>query len=141
MATKRRPYLLALDLFCLNLIVFSCTLTINEISHSSQVKRLGVIMDSTLSFETQNNYIMRIAYFHLRNINRLHPFLSTNNTAVLVHTLVTTRIDYCNALFIVFPLNCYISSSWFRVLQLVFFLEHLLLSTFLQFFISCTGFQ
>lgn len=44
-------------------------------------------------------------YFHLRQIAQLHLYFDTRSLAMLVHALVFSRIDYCNARYVGLPLG------------------------------------
>ena len=69
----------------------------DQISQSS-CKSLGVMFDQHLSMDTHVKSICRSAHFHIRNINAIRHLLTPTATAQIVHSLVTSRLDYCNAL-------------------------------------------
>ena len=66
-------------------------------------KNLGVILDSDLNFEPHFNSIRKSSYYHLRNVAKVLPHINQANKEVVVHAFVTSRLDYCNALFTGLP--------------------------------------
>ena len=40
----------------------------------------------------------QVGYYHLRNIQRIKDWLTKEATQILVHSVVSSRLDYCNAL-------------------------------------------
>ena len=67
-----------------------------EPTHSA--RNIGAVFDDTTSFEEHVIELCRTAFFHIRNISRIRPCLSIDSTKTLVHALVTSGLDYCNAL-------------------------------------------
>uniref|UniRef100_A0A3P9KUI2 Reverse transcriptase domain-containing protein n=1 Tax=Oryzias latipes TaxID=8090 RepID=A0A3P9KUI2_ORYLA len=66
---------------------------------SSQcVRNLGVLFDSELNFTPHIRNIVKIGFYHLKNIARVRPFLSLASTEMLMHAFIFSRLDYCNAL-------------------------------------------
>jgi hypothetical protein len=71
----------------------------HDIPATNSAKNLGVIFDQTLSMEKQINSVSRANLFHLRNISNVRRLLSDSASSLLIHSLVTTRLDYCNILY------------------------------------------
>ena len=62
------------------------------------VRNLGVMFDCNMSMSAQVTKVVRAANYHLVNIGRARKMLTTESTKAAVHSLVTSRIDYCNSL-------------------------------------------
>ncbi|XP_041946065.1 uncharacterized protein LOC121707480 [Alosa sapidissima] len=59
---------------------------------------LGVLLDPDLNFESHINHVTSCAFYHLRNISKMRPLL-TQADPEKVHAFITSKLDYCNALF------------------------------------------
>nr|XP_060621478.1 uncharacterized protein LOC132768982 [Anolis sagrei ordinatus]XP_060621479.1 uncharacterized protein LOC132768982 [Anolis sagrei ordinatus]XP_060621480.1 uncharacterized protein LOC132768982 [Anolis sagrei ordinatus] len=71
----------------------------------SQVRSLGVLLDSSLTLEAQASAVSGRAFAQLRLVHQLRPYLVKADLAGVVHALVTSRLDYCNVLYIGLPLK------------------------------------
>ena len=64
----------------------------------SSVRNLGAFLDSNMKMEQHVNNVCRNCYAQLRQIGHIRPYLTNKSTKPLVNSLVTSRLDYCNAL-------------------------------------------
>jgi len=69
-----------------------------SISPSLIAKNLGVTFDSSLCMDKHVTNICRSCLFHLWNIGSVRHMLSDEATAQLIHSLVSSRMDFCNSL-------------------------------------------
>ena len=66
---------------------------------SKDAKNLGVDFDSTLNMKRQINCVSSSMLYHLRHIDSRMRLLTQEATAMLIHSLVTSILDYCNILY------------------------------------------
>ncbi|KAF7236821.1 Serine protease 27 [Varanus komodoensis] len=92
----------------LNLVLNGVALPLRD-----KVRSLGVLLDPELSLEAQVTAVARSAFLQLRLIHQLRPYLENDCLATVTHALVTSRLDFCNALYVGLPLKTV------RILQLV----------------------
>ena len=67
------------------------------------VQKILVVLDSTLSFGPHIDYVVKTCNFHIRNLYIIRNFINRDNPLSLVHSLVVSKIDYCNSLLVGLP--------------------------------------
>ena len=97
---------------------------------TKSVKNLGVYLDSALNLQSHIDNVCSHCYSLLRNIGRIKSFLSQKQLEMLIHAVISSRIDYCNSIF--FGVDKYLTQSLQKVqnaaLRMIFGLkkrEHL----------------
>lgn len=49
------------------------------------------------------NQVSKLCYFQLRNLSGLRPYLDKKALEKIVHCFISTRLDYCNSLYVGLP--------------------------------------
>ena len=70
------------------------------IRYSREVKNVGVWLDQHMNLNKHINSTVSHCYHLLKNIGRIRNILSKEHTEMLVHAVITSRLDNCNSLLI-----------------------------------------
>ncbi len=73
------------------------------ITPSESVKNLGFIFDKHLTYEKQVNSVVRGSFLTLRDMYKIRQSLPQDVAESMVHSFITSRLDYCNSLYYGLP--------------------------------------
>ena len=81
------------------------SLLVNQtsVSRTKSARNIGVIFDDQMLLQEHISSKCKASLFHLRNIGLIRKFLTQDACATLVHSLVSSQIDYCNSLLVNLP--------------------------------------
>ena len=69
------------------------------IRFSNTVTNLGVTLDRFLTFESHVNWTVAYCYKLLKDVSSIRNLITKQQTEMLVHSIISSRLDYCNSLF------------------------------------------
>ncbi|HEY5138311.1 MAG TPA: hypothetical protein VIJ25_03195, partial [Methylococcales bacterium] len=70
---------------------------------SSSARNLGFIFDNHLSFSEQISSVSRSCFLHIRDLRRVRPTLNYTTASTIATSLVHSKLDYCNSLYLGLP--------------------------------------
>ena len=73
------------------------------ITASSSARNLGFVFDTHLTYHDQISALTKACYFHIRDLRRIRPCLDTQTASRIATSLVQSKLDYCNSLYLNLP--------------------------------------
>ena len=70
------------------------------IQPSKEIKKLGVTIDSSLSFDAHVNNTCKASHFHLRALRHVRESISVETAKTIAVAVVGSRLDYCNSILV-----------------------------------------
>ena len=72
---------------------------------SAVARNLGFLFDAKFNFQAQISHVRKTAFLQLRRLQFCKPFVPPGLLPLLVHAFITSRLDFCNCLYINLPKN------------------------------------
>ena len=72
----------------------------NQVSPAQSVRNLEVVFDSNFTFSNHVSQVIKSTRVQARDLYRICPLLDLNASVLLANVLVSSRLDYCNSLFL-----------------------------------------
>ena len=70
-----------------------------SIPSANVVRNLEVYFDSNLTMESHIKKVTQSCHFQLKNIGKIRDLIDNDIAHMLVHSFVTSRLDFCNCLY------------------------------------------
>ena len=67
-------------------------------SPAKSARNLGVIFDKNFTFRSHISVVCNSYFYHMRDLRRIRRHLDLDSAKLLATALVSSRLDYCNAL-------------------------------------------
>ena len=74
-----------------------------NITPSSSARNLGFTFDTHLSYHNQISALSKACFYHIRDLRRIRQYLSVSTAANIATSLVHSKLDYCNSLYLNLP--------------------------------------
>ena len=75
----------------------------SNVKPSDTARNVGVYFDTNLNMETQVQNVCKSTYYLLYNLRRIRKYFDQESMKLVVHALITSKLDYCNALLFGMP--------------------------------------
>ena len=70
---------------------------------ATPIRNLGVFVDPLASMEACVTHVCKVCYIYIHNLNRIKKFLDYETLEKLIHCFISSKLDYCNSLFLGLP--------------------------------------